>query len=353
MQVDRYVGATVLRAILVVLGCLLVVVTVFTLVDELSDLTPGYTEAHALRYILYSTPRRTTELVPYAGFIGALVGLGLLAGNSELTVFRASGVTLWRLFGAATVPMLVILGGSVAVAEWLAPAAEDAAARMKLSVRHDSDDGTIASTTWYRDGGTMTSVGGYRSDGVLLDVRQYEVVDGKLLESRRAGTAVHLPEDGHWELRNVVETRFADDRTVVREYDALPWRTETDPALLSAVALFDPNKLPLAALTARIDYMVTEGLDANRYRVAFWARLYQPAAAVGLVLVALGIVVGPLRESGLGARLAVGIAVGVTLKYVTDLFGPISLVFGIPAWLAMLMPVLACWLGGAWLVRRV
>ena len=93
-------------------------------------------------------------------------------------------------------------------------------------------------------------------------------------------------------------------------------------------------------------------MAATRYEVAFWSKLLQPAAVLGLVLVTLGFVVGPLRESGLGARLAVGIAIALGFKYVIDLFGPISLVFGIPPWLAMLVPVAGCWLAGAVLIRR-
>ena len=59
-----------------------------------------------------------------------------------------------------------------------------------------------------------------------------------------------------------------------------------------------------------------------------------------------------MREAGLGARLAVGIAVGLAFKYLIDLFGPVSVVFAIPPWLAMLVPVVVCWLAGGLLIRR-
>lgn len=349
---DRYVAATVLKSVGVVLVCLLVVVTLFTVVDELGDITPGYTAAHALAYVLYSTPRRLYELVAYGVFIGTLVGLGLLASRSELTVLRGVGVSLARLFASAGLPVLVVLAGNAMLGEFVAPPAEDAANTLKLSVQRGDRAGAIDSTTWYRDGDVITSVDGYRGDGTLVGVRQFVVRDGRLVVSRLADRASFLPKAGHWRMEGVVETRFGDATASVHRLPTMAWTTGTAPELLSAKALFDPSKLNLRDLAVRIRYLAAEGLDATRYQVAFWAKVFQPAATLGLVLVALGFVIGPLRESGLGARLAVGIAVGVAFKYAIDLFGPVSVVFAIPPWLAMLTPVAACWLFGAVLIRR-
>ena len=351
-QMDRYLMATVWRSIGVVLVCLLTVVTLFTVVDELSDITPGYTEGHALLYVLYSTPRRLYEIAPYGVFIGALVGLGVLASHTELTVLQSVGVSLGRLFASTAVAALVVLAGNVALGEFVASAAEEAANTLKLRVARGGASGTIDSTTWYRDGEVITSVDGYAGDGALIGIRQFVVEDGRLLASRRADSAAYVPDTGHWRLANVVETRFSDGATSVRRVGAMPWESGTAPALLSAKALFDPGKLSLRDLGFRIDYLVGEGLDATRYQVAFWAKILQPVAVLGLVLLALAFVVGPMREVGLGARLAAGIAVGLGFKYLIDLFGPVSVVFAIPPWLAMLVPVVVCWMAGALLIRR-
>ena len=105
VHLDRYIAITVLKSVATVLACLLVLVTLFTLVDEFRDITPGYTKGHAVMYVLYTMPRQLYDLVPYAAFIGALVGLGVLASRTELTVLRAAGVSMVRLFVSAAVPM--------------------------------------------------------------------------------------------------------------------------------------------------------------------------------------------------------------------------------------------------------
>lgn len=351
-SMDRYLAATVSKAVAVVLICLVAVVTLFTLVDELRDITPGYGEHHALLYVLYSTPRRAYELLPYAVFIGALVGLGMMASHEELTVFRSAGVSALRLFGAVAAPALLMLLGNQALGEFVAPAGETAAQTLKLRVQRGSE-GYIHAAQWRREGDLYTSVEGYGGDGTLIGVRQFQLADGELRFSRYAKAATFRPTSGVWLLEDVVETSLGPSATSVRRYESLPWRSDANPETLSAKALFDPAKLSFADLAYQIDYLRREGLDATRYQVSFWNKALQPVAVLGLVLLAVGFVIGPLREVGMGARLTVGVAVGLAFKYLLDVFAPMSIVFAIPPWLAMSVPVAGCWLAGVLVIRRI
>ena len=355
-RMDSYVAITVLKALAVVLLCLLTVMTLFTVIDEMNDITPGYTKAHAFLYVLYSTPRRLTELMPYGVFMAALVGLGQLASREEVTVLRAAGVSIGRLFATVGATAFVVLTLNLVVAEWLAPAGEAAAGTLKLRVAHGDGERTIRAGHWYREGNLYTNVDAYGSDGELLGIRQYALEEDEMRLSRQAERATFVresPESGHWLLRNVVETRFGTSSTSVYDFDSVAWHSEADPTLLGAKALFDPAKLSFADLAFQIRYLHAEGLDPTRYQVSFWSKVAQPVAVLGLVLLAVGFVVGPLRETGMGARLTVGIAVGLGFKYLLDLFGPMIIVFGIPPWLAMVVPVAACWLAGFAQIRKL
>ena len=77
--------------------------------------------------------------------------------------------------------------------------------------------------------------------------------------------------------------------------------------------------------------MEREELDASRYRLAYWSKLLQPFAILGLVLLALCFIIGPLREVSMGTRLAVGTLVGLAFKYLEDMLGPMSMVYQLPA----------------------
>ena len=347
---DAHLAKTVLWAVLAVHLCLLTVVTLFTAMDEMRDAKSGYTAWHAALYVLHTTPRRISELTPYAVFVGVLAGLGLLARNGEITVLRAAGVSVARLFASVAAAGLVALVASLAIGEFAAPWGEQRAAAIKS--RSGEGDQTTTNT-WLRRGGLFTNVGGYDDQGRLVNVRQFVLENGRLRTSRHAEHAALGGEEGAWLLRNVAQTNLGGRATRVTRPAALLWRSDLAPALLTAKAAVDPAKLSLADLRLGIDQLRREGLSTTRHQVFFWSKALQPAAVLGLVLVAVGFVLGPLREVGMGTRLCVGVAVGLAFKYLVDVFGPMSIVFAIPPWLAMSAPVAVCWLAGAMLIRRL
>ena len=355
-RMDRHLAVTVLKASGLVLLCLLTLLTLFTAIDELNDPTPGYSKVRALQYLLLSTPQRIVELTPYSVFMGALIGLGTLSGNEELTVLRAAGVSIARLFASVATTAFVVLGLNAAVGEFLAPAVETAAGTLKLRFSRSSGEHSIRSAQWHREGNLHTNIDGYAANGDLLGIRQYAVVDGAMHFSRRAERGTRVVDAAareHWLLHDVVETRFNGESTSIRRYASLPWQSTTDPALFSAKALFEPGKLSFADLILQIRQRQRENLDAARYRMALWGKALQPVAVLGLILLAVGFVIGPLRETGMGARLTVGAAVGLAFKYLLDACAPVGIVFGIPPWLAMSTPVALCWLAGMVLMRRI
>ncbi len=350
-RMDIHLGKTVLLATVAVGACLLTVVTLFTAMDEVRDATPGYTPRHALLYLLYSTPRRVYDLTPYAVFVGVLAGFGVLARNGEITVLRAAGVSTARLFAAAAAPALLALFLNTALGEFVAPAADGRAAGVKLRT---AQGGAYKPTnSWHRQGELFTNVAGYDEQGRLVDVRQYVVVDGRLRLSRRAEVGVFHAGEDRWQLRDVVQTRIDGQGAHVGRRAQAPWSGAADAALFTTDALVDPAQLSLMALRARVRQLRAEGLDATGHQVAFWTKALQPLAVLGLVLLAVGFVVGPLREVGMGTRLCVGIAVGLAFKYLVDVFGPVSVVFAVPPSVAMSTPVAVCWVAGALLLRRV
>ncbi|MYE23196.1 MAG: LPS export ABC transporter permease LptG [Gammaproteobacteria bacterium] len=365
---DRHVGRTVLLAVLVTLACFLTLVTLFALVEELQDRAAGYTPLHAALYIAYTTPGRVVELVPYAAFIGALLGLGVLSNHGELTAFRAAGISLLRLFAAAALPVAALLATGQWLGEVVAGRGEEAGATVKFEAAQSAGiraaAGHVPFGRWHREGLLYTYIDGYGGGDRLVGVRQFRVgEDRNLVFSRRAAFATFLGTDASgaggagppgWLLHDVRETHFDYElgATVVRSYDTLPWRTRADPELLNVKSLLDPGRMSVSELTRQIDYMEREGLDSSRHGVAWWNKVLQPLAVLGLVWLALGFVAGPLREVSMGARLSVGIVGGLAFNYLRELFAPMAVVVDFPPWLAVAVPIAVCWLVGAALVRR-
>ena len=96
--IDRYIAKTLLVAIAAVFVCAVSLTGVFALIDEAGGVDQNYTFVNAAAYVLYNLPSQMYELVPFVVFIGSLIGLGTLSTHAELTVLRAAGVSLSRLF---------------------------------------------------------------------------------------------------------------------------------------------------------------------------------------------------------------------------------------------------------------
>ena len=85
--------------------------------------------------------------------------------------------------------------------------------------------------------------------------------------------------------------------------------------------------------------------------LAFWRKVLQPLATLGLVLVAMSFIFGPLREVQ-WVRGLIGVIVGVVFRISQDFFGPASLIFGYDPLVAAVVPISGCWVGGLWLLWR-
>jgi lipopolysaccharide export system permease protein len=106
---DRYIVRAILGMVFLVLLVLLVLGGLFIFIDQQDDIGSGhYTALGAFWYTLLNLPQLGYELLPITALIGSLLGLGSLARGSELTVIRATGVSIARLAGTALLAGLIL-----------------------------------------------------------------------------------------------------------------------------------------------------------------------------------------------------------------------------------------------------
>jgi lipopolysaccharide export system permease protein len=126
----------------------------------------------------------------------------------------------------------------------------------------------------------------------------------------------------------------------VQHHESVLWHSEADPRQFSARVMVEPRKLSINDLLYQLGYMQREGLNATQYKLALWGKLFQPLSIIALTLLAVSFILGPLRSVGMGARLSTGLFVGLLFKYSQDLFGPLSVLYALPPWFAVLLPIL-------------
>lgn len=356
---DYYVGITVLAAIGVVLLAFLGLMTLFAILEELREEDVTYTLGEMLVYVALTTPRRLYEVLPYVVFLGALIGLGSLASRSEIVIFRTAGVSPLRIYLSIAWPAALVFVLGFGVGEWVAPRGEEQGEIYKSQAMDELAAMRSTRGYWYREGPMIMRVASLGESGDLIGIRQlWHDGERRLVRAVNAARAEYVAEpDPHWRLFDVVETRFErsgdNDASSTRRMAEMRWDGRVDPRVLGIRVLVEPRKLSLDDLTRQIEYMDREGLSAEVYRLAYWSKVFQPVSVLGLALLALGFILGPLREVGMGIRLSVGIFAGLGFKYLQDLFAPMSMVYELPVLLAVLLPIGVCWAIGGWGIARV
>lgn len=349
-KLDGYIGSSVFLAILAVLGIILGLASLFAFIDEMGDISDTYTLWDASQFVLLTAPRRLYDMLPMAGLIGCLIGLGSLASNSELTIMRAAGVSIGRIVWAVMKPMLVLMLAGVLIGEYVAPVTENKAQADRSLAQGGGEAQTSKRGLWHRQGEEFVHINTVQPNGLMLGVTRYRFDAERHMQSSSFARRAQYQQD-HWLLTDVTTTLFRGDHTEVVKTPEERWDVALTPQLLNTVVMA-PESLSITGLWDYIHYLSDQGLNNDRYWLAFWTKVLQPLVTAALVLMAISFIFGPLRSVTLGQRVFTGVLVGFVFRIAQDLLGPSSQVFGFPPLLAVLLPAAICALAGVWLLRR-
>ena len=122
---DRYLARTILVHTLMVMGVLLALMTLVTFIGQQDDIGQGsYDVTAAFLVTFLQLPQQAYELLPIGALIGAIIGLGGLARDSELTIVRAAGVSVARIALSAGFAGVIVAALLWVIGEYFAPPAD-------------------------------------------------------------------------------------------------------------------------------------------------------------------------------------------------------------------------------------
>lgn len=335
---DRYLIGTILHYTGLVLAVLLTLGGLFVFIDQQEEIGVGnYGAADALLYAVLNLPQQAFELMPIAALIGALIGLGALARGSELVVIRAAGVSVGRLAISAAMAGLMILITTFVLGEILAPPLQKFASQQKAFSKFADVSFAGVGNAWVKDGDTIFSVHQQSGDNLFGGVYVFRF-DGpqRLLSIGHADSATLGEASGHWRLRAYTETRFEGNRVVATKQPNVELATRVNPGFLG-LAVSQPKQLPSLGLLRLIRHLRANGLETSSYVLALWSRIARTCSIIAVVLLAVPFALGPLRSSGAGARIVIGVLIGVAFFLMQRTLESGTIVFD-------LNPVILAWL---------
>ena len=373
----RYVAKEVLIATLFVLVALVALIAFFDLVSQARNIGNRYSISMALFLTMLKLPSRLYEVMPIAALLGAVYTMSRLASNSEFTIMRVAGLSLFRLAGMMTVPALILIAMTYCLGEWLTPAADMMRNDMdnilfnrKLSARGYS------SGVWVKDNVKEQQNAG---QATVRFVNVHNLIAGehsrtgawRVFEFDKDGSLIrvlHAPEANYisgrgWHLKDAkVETlpKITHDETPMVEKSSarkdvdLMLPSEMRPEILGVLTI-KPERMGISDLWQYIAHLKETRQTSDRYQVALWSKVFYPLAIFVMLAVAMPFAYLNTRSGGVSIKIFAGLMIGISFYALNNIFSFLGV---LNTWHPMVVAVvptsvmLICAAVALWLLER-
>ena len=332
---SQYMMRTIFASTALVLVVLLALAGLFEFIAELDDTNGNYQMPQVILYTLLRLPNLAFEMLPVAALIGSLLGLGALAGNSEIIVMRSAGLSVRELavmVGLSGGLLLVLTG---LLGEFIGPPLDFYARNMRVEALYQQDDDRLSNETWVKDGSVFLHLERVNPEFEFGSLYMYKF-DGDRLASIAVAENSGIDKDDNWILENLRETLFQSDGVEVLQSSRSVESFEVSSDLLGS-SLAKPLSLSARELLTYIDYLQRNSLDSTTYRTEFWSRVSRTFTVLIMPVLALAFVFGSLRSGGAGGRLMLGVVIGLGYYLASETLANSGQVFN-------LNPIFVTWL---------
>ena len=344
MIFDLYMLGTFFYWIVLMLASFMVLFDAFTLFDLLGDIAKNRIPfSIVVSYFLHLLPMMVYQLLPLAALVATLITLGLLAKNNEITAFKASGVSLFRL----AVP-LILAGALLSAGMFLLDDSFLPYANQRQDALHDRIKGRPAKT-YFEPGhqwifGQHDKIYNYQlfdPDRNLFGGLNVFELDPSTFQVRRRIYATRTywePSLASW----VLESGWVRDFSLSSVTSYKRFRVDSFPELSEAPSyfkreVFQYDQMNWRQLRNYIHSLQTAGFDTARLSVEWHKKFAFPLIATIIVFLAIpfSLLVGTRGAVG-GIALAVGI--GIVYWSIAALFEAMGTVGQLPSFLAAWAP---------------
>jgi lipopolysaccharide export system permease protein len=301
-----------------------------------------------LEMVLLRIPTLSMKLLPFIALFGGMLTFFRLSKSSELTVIRATGVSVWQflfpsLFIAFAVGVLVLTVINPIGAEM--QARND---RMEAKYFETKTNLLTLSTNdlWLRqideEGLSVIHARGAINRGLdLTEVIIFEYDAEDQFTGRIDAEQARL-HPGYWELDNVVIT--GPNKPAERR-DKLELPTELT-VLQIQESFASPATLSFWDLPGFIETLELAGFSGDRHRLHWYSLMAGPVLMLAMVLVAATFSLRTLRQGRTVVMVLGGITTGFVFYFMTDIIYALGLSGNLPIIMSAWIPAVAITLFG-------
>lgn len=321
-----------------------VFIGLFLLIDGIESIRrfsqkPNFNATDITLLIVSRIPNFIGMLTPSMVLLTTLMVISRLARQNEITVMRASGISLHRLLIPFLLGGVLIAGVHALLLDQITPRTNRIAQKLedKIVDRHLSVV-TVAGDLWLRNGQQI--IHAQRVDAASETMHQITIFtfdDENRLTARLEAQSAVLKE-ARWELREGIDYQFLP-QPAVQVFKLRSWDISLDSARLTG-AIPVPEMLTMRELFLIAEKLQQEGQDTTRYWVIFHRKLAAPAITLAAILLAFPFALSLPRSGGTTRSFVFGLLLGFALFVLEDLAMALGMGGRLPPILAAWAPIL-------------
>lgn len=308
--IHRYLIKETIYSILLIMAALLAMFAFFDLLQELESVGKGsYGITKIILFVLLSAPGHIYEIVPVSVLIGTIYSLGQLSRNSELIIFRVSGMSTLNIGLSLLKIGLIFALITFIVGEMITPISEKSAQRLRIKAIDSVIAQDFRSGLWVKDGKNFVNVEQVLPDAQLVNIHIYEFDENfQMTAINQAKTGTFNGES--WDLTDLTQTNLAKTSVKSSHLAKSQWKSLIRPELLS-ILLVLPERMSAWNLYSYISHLTKNKQKTSRYEIALWAKLVYPMASLVMVMLALPFGFLQQRSGGVANKLFAGVLLGI------------------------------------------
>ena len=295
----------------------------------------GNGNAELWRYVTLRIPQLINQFLPFSVLLGTLVTLATLNQNSEIVIFKASGISAHQILAPLIAAAFGISALHFAFSETvLVNTNRQLAAWERVEYGAIPDNTPVGREAWVREGGMLfhaQTVTGLGPATRLRDLTAYDRRGGTLKAIVRSESA--RPIEGGWRLEKV--RQFDVARGTQKLLPFLDVKTDIDAARFTATSV-DPDQTSFWELRHAIREVRAAGRPVDTLVAGLHHKIAGPLSAMLMPLLGAVAAFGLARSGKLFVRAVIGMGLGFAY-FVADNFMLAMGQFGAAP------PVLAAW----------
>lgn len=348
--IDWYLSKVIIKTSLTTLLVLTGLSTLIKWGDQFRAIGRGtFSLLDSIYYVVLLIPVDIEMFMPMAVLLGTLLAIGNLSGNNELTVMQASGLSKTKIVLASLKTVIPLIFVTIYINEFVSPELQLKAQQFRSFEVSSGKMLHVKRDVWLKDKKHYVHIGRIDEQYRLHNVTLYSFEDQMLKEKIHASLGVY--QQNYWKLHDVQITKFTNEKIQNFNVSFHSWFSKLVPEKLNIITERNTS-FSIRYLIEHIHYLKLNNQDSTEYELIFWKKAFQPLTVAIMILLALSVIFGSHRHMATGTRIIYGLVLGFSFYTLKEIFGNISVIYGIAPILGALAPLLITFFISIILLRR-